>query len=39
MSMPKFSNGDVIGCGVNFFKKEVFFTYNGIYTGFLLIII
>ena len=27
--MPKYKKNDVIGCGINFFKKEIFFTYNG----------
>ena len=27
--MPKFKKDDVIGCGINFFKKEIFFTHNG----------
>ncbi|KAL2887492.1 Ran-binding protein 10 [Ceratocystis lukuohia] len=29
----KFSAGDTIGCGINFYTKEVFFTKNGIYIG------
>ena len=32
--MPKFSKGDVIGCGISFFKREIFFTHNGIHNGF-----
>ena len=31
--MEKFNNGDVIGCGINFIKKELFFTHNGNYKG------
>jgi hypothetical protein len=30
---PTYSTGDVIGCGVNFNKKAVFFTKNGQYIG------
>ena len=31
--MPKFEKGDVLGCGINFFKRHIFFTYNGKYYG------
>mmetsp|Transcript_29712 Transcript_29712/g.27185 ORF Transcript_29712/g.27185 Transcript_29712/m.27185 type:complete len:86 (+) Transcript_29712:367-624(+) len=31
--MPKFTTGSVIGCGLNYFKREVFFTFNGQYYG------
>jgi len=24
---------DVIGCGINFFKREIFITHNGKYNG------
>lgn len=30
---PAFAKGDVIGCGIHYFKKEVFFTRNGKYLG------
>lgn len=30
---PTYSEGDVIGCGVNFVRKRVFFTKNGSYIG------
>ena len=29
----KFKTGDIIGCGINFFKREIFFTHNGKYDG------
>ena len=29
--LQKFQQGDVIGCGVNNVKKEIFFTRNGLY--------
>lgn len=31
--MEKFNTGDIIGCGINFFNKEIFFTHNGKYGG------
>jgi len=31
--MPKFTSDNVVGCGINYFKREIFFTYNGEYTG------
>lgn len=31
--MEKFGTGDIIGCGINFFKREIFFTNNGKYDG------
>ncbi len=31
--MQKFHTDDIIGCGLNFFKREIFFTYNGNYYG------
>jgi len=31
--MPKFTSGNIVGCGINYFKREIFFTYNGEYTG------
>lgn len=31
--MPKFTTGNIVGCGINYFKREIFFTYNGEYTG------
>ena len=31
--MPEFKTGDVVGCGINYFKKEIFFTHNGKYNG------
>ena len=31
--MPKIKNGDIVGCGINFFKREIFFTHNGVYQG------
>jgi len=37
--MPKFKKDDVIGCGINFFKKEIFFTHNGEIKGITRIII
>lgn len=30
---PRFSNGDIVGCGVNFKTGEVFFTINGEWLG------
>jgi Ran-binding protein 9/10 len=26
---PKYSTGDIVGCGINFITKEIFFTKNG----------
>ena len=31
--MPKFNTGSYIGCGINYFKREIFFTFNGKYYG------
>jgi len=31
--MQKFSTNDVIGCGINFFKREIFYTHNGVFLG------
>jgi hypothetical protein len=31
--MPKVKDGDVVGCGINFFAREIFFTYNGVKKG------
>jgi hypothetical protein len=31
--LDKYSTNDVVGCGINFFKREIFFTKNGIYHG------
>lgn len=31
--MHKYSSQDTVGCGINFFKREIFFTYNGQYFG------
>ncbi len=31
--MPKFNKGDVIGCGINYFKRQIFFTHNNKYFG------
>jgi Ran-binding protein 9/10 len=30
---PFFEDGDIIGCGMNYIKKEIFFTKNGKYLG------
>lgn len=30
---PTFTTGDIVGCGVNFAKKLIFFTTNGQYIG------
>ena len=37
--MPKFTTGNVVGCGINYFKREIFFTYNGEYTGTVFVIV
>ena len=26
--MEKYSTNDIVGCGINFFKREIFFTKN-----------
>lgn len=31
--MPKFAVGSIIGCGINYFRREIFFTFNGKYYG------
>ncbi len=28
-----FGTGDIVGCGINFGKQEIFFTKNGKYLG------
>lgn len=30
---PSYGNGDVIGCGIDFSRKSIFFTKNGLYLG------
>jgi len=30
---PKFTTGDVVGCGINFTKGSAFFTKNGVFQG------
>ena len=30
---PAFTQGDVVGCGINFNRDEIFFTKNGKYLG------
>ncbi|OMJ14626.1 Ran-binding protein 9 [Smittium culicis] len=30
---PKFTKGDIIGCGVNFITSEIFFVKNGVFLG------
>jgi hypothetical protein len=30
---PKFTTGDVVGCGINFTKGSAFFTKNGVSQG------
>lgn len=30
---PKFTTGDIIGCGINFTTKSAFFTKNGVFQG------
>ena len=32
-TFPKYSSEDVIGCGLNYLKKEIFFTHNGNFLG------
>lgn len=29
LKMPPFKANDIIGCGINYLKREIFFTYNG----------
>ncbi|KAL4455019.1 hypothetical protein ABPG74_006401 [Tetrahymena malaccensis] len=31
--LQKMKDQDVIGCGINYLKKEIFFTHNGIFSG------
>lgn len=31
--MPKFASGSIVGCGINYLKREIFFTFNGEYNG------
>lgn len=31
---PEFKEGDIVGCGIHYYKKEIFFTKNGKYLGF-----
>lgn len=31
--MPKLETGDIIGCGINIIKRELFFTINGTFYG------
>jgi hypothetical protein len=29
----KYKKGDIVGCGINFIKRQIFFTVNGIIKG------
>jgi len=33
ITMPKMDKDHVIGCGINFLKREIFFTHNGVCPG------
>lgn len=30
---PKFTTGDIVGCGINFISRTIFFTKNGVNIG------
>ena len=30
---PKFTSGDIVGCGINFTNRSAFFTKNGVFQG------
>lgn len=31
--VPPYTTGDIVGCGINLVKSELFFTHNGTYFG------